>query len=78
MNRVINFRSIWSATALAVFISSEIAIVAAATVWALIGLFHLGALPAYVLSAAVGIPAAYAILKVSLLSFAAETDPENN
>lgn len=78
MKRVVNFRTVWSASALTIFIVSEIAVVAAATVWALSGLLNLGATPTYVLGGVVGAGALYGMVQVARMSFEAETNPENN
>jgi hypothetical protein len=77
MNRVFTLSTISSALALIVFLASEIGIVAVATVWSLVGLLHLGPIPAGVLSLIVGLPCLFAIGKLSVLAFSAETDPEN-
>lgn len=77
MQRVVTLRAVWSATALSVFLATEIAVVTAAAIWALVGLMHLGTTTASILAALIGLPALYAIVVVVTASFRAETDPEN-
>ncbi|MEC9243393.1 hypothetical protein T8J41_18120 [Nitratireductor rhodophyticola] len=60
------------------FISTEVAAASAAGIWGLSGLLHLQPLGEIILSAIVGIPALFAMVRCGQLAFAAETDPENN
>lgn len=78
MKRVVTFRTIWTAVALTIFIVSEIAVVAVASVWAFSGLLNLGAVPTYILAGVVGVAALYAMVQVARMSFEAETSPENS
>lgn len=78
MKRVVNFRTVWSALALTIFIISEIAVIAVASVWALSGLLNLGAIATYIFAALVGAGALYGMVQVARMAFEAETSPENN
>ncbi|MAS13456.1 MAG: hypothetical protein CMH69_09145 [Nitratireductor sp.] len=60
------------------FISTEVAAASAASIWGLSGLLHLQAVGEIILSAIIGVPALYAMVRCGQLAFAAETDPENN
>lgn len=77
MPRIITLATLWSATALAVFMVTEIATVAAAAIWALVGLLDLGRTSAAIVAALIGLPTLYAIVQVTIMAYAAETAPEN-
>jgi hypothetical protein len=78
MKRVISFWSITGAIAVALFVSTELVVAAAAAVWAVSGLLALDGTAMIVFGTLVAIPSLYGIVKIAILAFEAETDPENN
>ncbi len=63
---------------ISVFLATEIASFAAARVWSVSGMLHLGVTMTWLLAAAVAAPSLYAIAKVSILAYQAQTDPQNH
>lgn len=78
MKRVITFSSIAGAVAVALFVSVELIAAAGAALWSIAGLMHLSQQAAIILAALLGLPTLWAVAKICQLSWAAETDPENN
>ncbi|WP_157019140.1 hypothetical protein [Mesorhizobium xinjiangense] len=78
MKRVINFWSLLSFISVSVFVAIEIIVIAAAMVWSVSGLLHFGTYATTSLGILIAIPALFAIIKVTILAFQAETNPENN
>ncbi|MBN7761811.1 hypothetical protein JF546_08825 [Nitratireductor aquimarinus] len=78
MKRVINFGSLVGFLAVTTFVVFHILVVAIAAVWSISGLLGFGNVEVIILSVIIGIPSLYAAFKVTVLAFAAETDPENN
>jgi hypothetical protein len=77
MKRAIAFGSLLGFVAISVFMITEIAISAAASVWALSGLFGLGHLATQALAVAVAAPSLYGIVKIVQLAYQAQINPEN-
>tara|TARA_B100000949_G_scaffold55279_2_gene48755 strand:- start:3983 stop:4231 length:249 start_codon:yes stop_codon:yes gene_type:complete len=78
LKRVINFKSIFGVVAVTLFISTQLIALVGAAVWALIGHFHLGGAAALVVLAITAVPLTIALVKIALLAYETETDPENN
>jgi len=76
--RTLSIAAILAAAFVTLFIVTEILLAAAATVWALAGLFHLHMAAIVVLAVIIGVPAIWGSVVTGMMAFAAETDPENN
>ena len=77
MKRVYTIRSITAFVSAAVFLVTEIIVLAAATVWAVSGFFHLGIATTVFLGVLAGLPSLYLGVMATKLAFEAETDPAN-
>ncbi|KFB09226.1 hypothetical protein [Nitratireductor basaltis] len=78
MKRVVTLSSIAGAIAVALFVSVEVLAAAGAALWSISGLMHLGQMASTILAIVLGLPTLWAVAKICQLSWAAETDPENN
>ena len=56
------------------FIGTEVFTVAAAAIWAAVGMLHLGLGAMLVLSALVGVPAVFVVIKAARMAWAAEVE----
>ena len=76
--RTLTLAALLAAFFVTLFISTEIVLTAAATVWALAGLFHLPLVAIIVLSVLVAVPTIWGSVLTAIAAFSAETDPANN
>lgn len=77
MNRVITVRSISGAVTAALFIVSKIFMIEGIILWAMIAEFRLSRPWAAVLIVLASLPSIWASVRVSMMAYDAETDPEN-
>ena len=75
--RIVTLATVAAALGAIALIVPEMWLAAGGLVWALAGLFHLGAVPVAILAVLVGVPVLWATVRVVRWAFEAETDPEN-
>lgn len=75
--RVVTLATVAAALGAIALILPELWLAAGGLVWALAGLFRLGATPVAVLAVLVGVPMLWASIRIVRWAFEAETDPEN-
>ncbi len=78
MKRVINFWSLLGFVSISVFVATEFLAVAAALVWSVSGILQFDARSTTVLAIMIAVPTLFAVIKISILAYESETDPENN
>lgn len=78
IERIITPRSIFGAVSSAGYIITKIAFVEIALLWLIVDYLRLSMTGAVLAGVVVSIPCLWASVKVSIMAFEAETDPENN